>query len=139
MVEEAIILPAKIRTQRRTCSWFTEEAEGILLTSYEIPAGYDKQTFTYEAMTEVDFQELHPSEKFTPALYTQRTVCGRAEASACFPPSLSLRYLSVFQRECLEVSVTMEVNGKRTFGYDEPILYKEARTIMPEQAEKVIR
>ena len=25
---------------------------------------------------------------------------------------------------CLEVSESMEVNGKKTFGYDEPIIYK---------------
>ena len=29
-----------------------------------------------------------------------------------------------FSDSCLEVSESMEVNGKRTFGYDEPIIYK---------------
>ena len=29
-----------------------------------------------------------------------------------------------FSEEYLEVSETMEVRGKRTFGYDEPIIYK---------------
>ena len=29
-----------------------------------------------------------------------------------------------FSDRCLEVSESMEVNGKRTFGYDEPIIYK---------------
>ena len=34
---------------------FTEEGDGIRLTSYEIPAGYDKDTFTYAAMGRVHF------------------------------------------------------------------------------------
>lgn len=29
-----------------------------------------------------------------------------------------------FSDSCLEVSESMEVNGKRTFGYDVPIIYK---------------
>ena len=29
-----------------------------------------------------------------------------------------------FSDSCLEVSERMEVNGKKTFGYDEPIIYK---------------
>ena len=29
---------------------FTEERGGILLTSYELPEGYDKNTFTYETL-----------------------------------------------------------------------------------------
>ena len=29
-----------------------------------------------------------------------------------------------FSDERLEVSESMEVNGKRTFGFDEPIIYK---------------
>ncbi len=29
-----------------------------------------------------------------------------------------------FSDSCLEVSESMEVNRKRTFGYDEPIIYK---------------
>ena len=29
-----------------------------------------------------------------------------------------------FSDSCLEVSESMEANGKRTFGYDAPIIYK---------------
>lgn len=105
---------------------FTEEAEGILLTSYEIPAGYDKQTFTYEAMAEVDFRELHASVKFTPALYTQKDGVWEGGSVSMFSPVLKFTLFERFSEECLEVSETMEVNGKRTFGYDEPILYKRS-------------
>lgn len=36
---------------------FTEEKEGILLSSYEIPAGADKNTFTYDSMLPVEYSE----------------------------------------------------------------------------------
>ena len=57
----------------------TENEDGILLSSYEIPEGEDKNTF---------------------------------------------KLWEKFSDSCLEVSEIMEVNGKRTFGYDDPIIYK---------------
>lgn len=40
-----------------------------------------------------------------------------------FFPALKFTLFERFSEDCLEVSETMEVNGKRTFGYDESILY----------------
>ena len=77
----------------------TESGDGILLSSYELPAGEDKNTFSYASMKTVDYNELKRSEKFTP-LWER------------------------FSETCLEVSESMEVNGRRTFGYDAPIIYK---------------
>lgn len=77
---------------------FTQENEAIWLTSYEIPSGYDKTTFTYAQLESIDYANLKRSEKFT--LFER------------------------FSEEKLEVSEIMEVNGKRTLGYDEPIIYK---------------
>ena len=85
---------------------FTEEKEGILLSSYEIPAGADKNTFTYDSMLPVEYSELKKSEKFTPVM--------------------KFKLWERFSEIGLEVSESMEVNGKRTFGYDVPILYKRA-------------
>ena len=85
---------------------FTEEREGILLSSYEIPAGADKNTFTYDSMLPVEYSELKKSEKFTPVM--------------------KFKLWERFSETGLEVAESMEVNGKRTFGYDVPILYKRA-------------
>ena len=85
---------------------FTEEKEGILLSSYEIPAGADKNTFTYDSMLPVEYSELKKSEKFTPVM--------------------KFKLWERFSETGLEVAESMEVNGKRTFGYDVPILYKRA-------------
>ena len=42
----------------------TENEDGILLSSYEIPEGEDKNTFSYDSMKNVDYTALKKSEKF---------------------------------------------------------------------------
>ena len=69
----------------------TDSNDGIMLSSYEIPEGEDKNTFSYVSQ---------------------------------FTPVMIFCLWEKFSEECLEVSESMEVNGKKTFGYDEPIIYK---------------
>ena len=102
---------------------FTEEKDGILLTSYEIPDGYDKNTFTYENLAPVEFSSLKPSAKFTPALYTETDGIWEGGSISMFTPVLKFTLHERFSEACLEVTETMEMNGKRTFGFDEPIRY----------------
>ena len=40
---------------------------------------------------------------------------------------MTLKLWERFSEDCLEVSESMEMNGKRTFGYDDPILYKRSK------------
>ncbi|WP_290761692.1 hypothetical protein [Anaerostipes sp.] len=103
---------------------FTEEPDGIKLTSYETPDEYNKDTFTYENISGINFDDLKPSEKFTPALYVQKDGIWEGGSTSMFSPVLKFTLFERFSEECLEVSETMEMNGKRTFGYDEPIIYK---------------
>ena len=103
---------------------FTEEASGIKLTSYEIPEGYDKTTFTYQQLKPVDYSSLKVSEKFTPAVYTWKDQMWEGGSTSMFSPVLKFTLFERFSAQVLEVTESMEVNGKRTFGYDEPILYK---------------
>lgn len=103
---------------------FTEEDNGIKLTSYEVPAEYNKNTFTYEKLKEVDFNDLKLSEKFTPAIYVEKNNVWEGGSISNFSPVLKFTLFERFSKECLEVSETMESNGKRIFGYDEPIIYK---------------
>lgn len=44
-----------------------------------------------------------------------------------FSPVLKFTLFERFSNDMLEVSESMEVNGKRTFGYDEPIIYKRKK------------
>ena len=39
---------------------FTEQPDGILLTSYDLPAGYDKDSFTYDKLQPVAYADLKP-------------------------------------------------------------------------------
>lgn len=102
---------------------FTQEGEQVKLTSYELPQGSGKD-FTYEAMAPVPYESLTPSEKFTPALYTQKDGVWEGGSVSMFSPVLKFTLFERFSREVLEVSESMEVNGRRTFGYDQPILYR---------------
>ena len=106
---------------------FTKENDDVKLTSYEIPDGYDKNTFTYENMGEVEFDSLKLSAKFTPALYTLKDGVWEGGSVSMFSPVLKYTLFERFSEECLEVSESMEVNGKKTFGYDRPIIYKRTK------------
>lgn len=103
---------------------FTEEENKIKLTSYELPEGYDKDTFTYKMFKPIDYKDLKISEKFTPALYIEKDGVWEGGSTSMFSPVLKFTLFERFSKEYLEVSESMEVNGKKTFGYDEPILYK---------------
>ena len=105
---------------------FTEEPDGIRLTSYEIPEGCGKNTFTYENMPQVDYESLKPSAKFTPALYVEKNGVWEGGSVSMFTPVLKFTLFERFSKDCLEVTESMEMNGKRTFGFDEPIRYKRA-------------
>lgn len=103
---------------------FTEEADGVKLASYEIPEEYTKDMFTYENLSSVDYVGLKRSEKFTPALFVERDGVWEGGSMSMFSPVLKFTLFERFSKDCLEVTETMEVNGKRTFGYDDPIVYK---------------
>ena len=105
----------------------TENKEGILLSSYEIPEGKDKNTFSYKTMKNVDYSELKKSEKFTPALYHEKNGVWEGGSTSQFSPVMTFKLWERFSNSFLEVSESIEINGKRTFGYDDPIVYKRVR------------
>lgn len=103
---------------------FTEEEGGVKLTSYDIPEGQDKAHFSYAAMQPTDFAALKPSAKFTPAVYRYKDGVWEGGSVSWFTPVLKFTLFERFSPEMLEVSESMEMNGKRTFGYDQPIVYR---------------
>ena len=84
----------------------------------------DKNTFSYDSMKNVDYIKLKKSEKFTPALYHENGGVWEGGSTSRFSPVMTFKLWEKFSDSCLEVSGSMEVNGKRTFGYDAPIIYK---------------
>lgn len=98
----------------------------VQLTSYDLPPEIDKRTLSYTALPQLEYSMLKPSEKFTPALYAYQDGVWVGGSVSMFSPVLKFTLFERFSEDCLEVSETMEVNGKRTFGYDEPILYRRS-------------
>ena len=72
----------------------------------------------------IDFTKLEKSKKFTPALYHEKDGIWEGGSTSQFSPVMTFKLWEKFSDDFLEVSESMEVNGKRTFGYDEPIIYK---------------
>lgn len=91
---------------------------------HEIFIVEDKNTFSYDSMKNVDYSNLKKSEKFTLALYHENGGVWEGGSTSRFSPVMTFKLWERFSDSCLEVSESMEVNGKRTFGYDAPIIYK---------------
>lgn len=103
---------------------FTEERDGVLLTSYDTPEGNDKRAFSYATMVPAEFSSLRESGKFTPALYREHDGVWEGGSDSMFSPVVRFHLFERFSADVLEVSESMETSGKRVFGFDEPILYK---------------
>lgn len=68
-----------------------EIEQGILLPSYEIPKGEDKNTFSYDSMKNVDYSKLEKSEKFTPALYHEKDGIWEGGSTSQFSPVMTFK------------------------------------------------
>lgn len=108
---------------------FTEEGDGVRLTSYQLPKTADGSPVSYETMPVLPYGELQVSERFTPALYTLRDGVWEGGSVSMFSPTLKFTLYERFSPEVLEVTETMEANGKRTFGFDVPLLYRRKREL----------
>ena len=73
---------------------------------------------------QVDYSELNESKKFTPALYREKDGVWEGGSTSQFSPVMIFKLWERFSEDSLEVSEIIEVNGRRTFGYDDPIVYK---------------
>lgn len=102
----------------------TEESEGIRLVSYEMPEGYTKDNFTYENLKPLSYQDLKINEKFTPILYRMKDGSFYGKSVSMFSPVTRFTLEETLTEKLLLVSETIEVNGKRTFGYNLPIAFR---------------
>ena len=124
LLEESYYLTKGHTTYSPHLFLFTEEGENIKLTSFEIPEGYKKSTFTYDNFKEMKYSDLTLSKRFTPAIYKKINGVWEGGSVSMFSPTLKFTLLERFSEEQLEVSETMEENSRRIFGFDEPIIYK---------------
>ena len=89
-----------------------------------MPEGYTKESFTAEKLGRLEYEKLKPSSKFTPAIYRFKDGVWEGGSVSMFTPVLKFELFERFSEDRFEVSDSMELNGKRTFGFDEPIVYK---------------
>ena len=80
----------------------TETEQGILLSSYEIPEGEDKKTFSYASMKKVDYAELKKSEKFTPALYHEKNGIWEGGSISQFSPVMIFKLLDMMNQSFIK-------------------------------------
>ena len=94
-----------------------ETHDGIVLSSYEIPAGEDKNTFSYNSMKNVDYAELKKSEKFTPALYHEKSGIWEGGSISQFSPVMTFKlwkYLKAWkltEKELLDMMNQLFIRG----------------------------
>lgn len=95
----------------------------VQLDSFELPSGFTKETFNIKNIKSLNYDELKKSPKFTPAIYEKKGDYFEGGSVSMFSTVLKFTLFERFSNESLEVSEVMEANGKRVFGYDEPIIY----------------
>ena len=96
---------------------------GLIMREFE----FGGKIILYKTMKNVDYSELKKSEKFTPALYHEKNGVWEGGSTSQFSPVMTFKLWERFSNSFLEVSESIEINGKRTFGYDDPIVYKRLR------------
>lgn len=104
---------------------FNLNEEGkVVLTSYELPEGVKKEDFRSDNKAlKMDYNELERSEKFKPMVYEAKGDAFEGESVSDFGNGLIFTLKEKTTSRTLEVSEIFERNGKKTFGFDSPIIY----------------
>lgn len=106
---------------------FTEKNGEVKLDSYELPEGYTKDNLKFENLKKLNYTDLKIMKKFNPAIYKKIDGVWEGGSISMFTPELQFTIVQRFCEDFLEVSETMELNGKRTLGFDYPIIYKRVK------------
>lgn len=98
----------------------------VVLTSYEIPSSISKEDFKNDNKDLImDYNELHRSEKFTPMTYIEKDGVFSGECISTFGPGITFELKESTSKDKLEVSEIFKRNGKITFGFEDPLVYKK--------------
>lgn len=104
------------------------ENDNVVLTSYDIPKEYSKEEFRNDNDNiTMDYNELKVSAKFTPMEYIQTGDSFSGTSVSNFTPVTTFTFKETIEGDTLYVSEIFETNGKMTFGFPDPIIYKKIK------------
>lgn len=104
------------------------ESGKVVLTSYELPEGIKKDEFkSSNEKLVIDYEQLKRSEKFSPMIYEETEEGFKGRSVSDFGNGLIFTLEETTGKDSLIVHEVFEKNGKRTFGFDEPIVYKKLK------------
>lgn len=102
------------------------EDNEVMLTSYEIPKNISKEDFRNDNLDLViNYDELENSKKFTPMIYHEKDGAFIGESISHFTPDTTFKLKEKIEDGIMYVSEVFEKNGKITFGFVDPIVYKK--------------
>lgn len=102
------------------------ENNNVVLSSYELPEGVSKEEFRNDNKDLViDYNKLLKSEKFTPMEYKEINDEFVGESLSTFGPGITFELKESMKKGELHVSEVFKRNGTITFGFVDPIIYKE--------------
>lgn len=109
--------------------FFLNNDNNVVLTSYEIPSDINKDEFKNDNKDLVmDYTKLLKSEKFTPMTYIEKDGVFSGECISTFGPGITFELKESTSSDKLVVSEIFKRNGKATFGFEEPLVYKRIAT-----------
>lgn len=97
----------------------------VVLESYEIPETISQESFrNNNENLRMDYNELKKSEKFNPMVYDEENGVFIGESVSIFSPVTKFILKERVENNTLYVSEVFYKGDKKTFGYEDPIIYK---------------
>ena len=103
------------------------EDNKVVLESYELPNNISKEDFRNNNENLImDYNELVKSEKFNPMIYNEDNGIFTGESTSMFSPVTKFVLKEKIENNTLYVSEVFYKNDNKTFGFEDPIIYKKA-------------
>ena len=98
----------------------------VVLESYELPKGVSQEEFRNDNEDLImDYNKLAKSEKFTPMVYNEKNGVFTGESTSMFSPVTKFILKERVENGMLYVSEVFYKGDKKTFGFEDPIVYKK--------------
>lgn len=102
------------------------EDNKVVLESYEIPKDISQEDFRNDNDNLImDYNTLCKSEKFNPMIYSEENGVFFGESTSMFSPITKFVLKEKIENSTLYVSEVFYKNDKKTFGFEDPIIYKK--------------